>query len=1220
MNKVAAASEARRRFEAMRAAFDIHQKEAGLDGLPNVEADNGFRVPPAPYPGLRSFTAQEGGIFFGRERNVDEVRERLAHLNFAVLLGGSGSGKSSLIRAGLVPRLNSTKGIPGRSGNWYAAEFRPRLHPLGELVAALTNLVSSQFSDQGPSCADNSGHPDRSALSTRLRSQFDISSDIKDGHKGRSARAEALCASLFEFVEDELDRRDRAATHALRSGRPSLLLVVDQFEEVFRPEANADSEANELLDLLIATYAKLEREGSLSVERRSGLFVVITMRSEELHRCAEHPALRLNVEGKAINRSLADVINGSMYLLDLLDPEEDQSELREAIVGPARRVFADWGISLDPENVDAPFAPGVVDWLLEGANRLSVELKHRPDQLPLLQHALQSIWHGAMDDWRRKEELPPFEIRREHLQYGSLESSRLPYPDLVACLDFRANLTAREGIERLTRDVGGETDSTSLQTIGGELICSAFRALAQRDDRGNWARRFADPQLITQFLPTKALVQRLSFDNKVRAIHAVLSSFVNRGYLVAKDEYYDISHEALIRNWKQYQEWLRDPEEIAQALVRSVADLDPGRIEQSSDPDEELVGSLPSLVCATLEKALKQHELPETWVFEQVLPLVYRPGVSNRWRSTDPAEIVSHLGDLVDRAQSVRAKRQDERQRRERNRALAIGGSIIAVLALVGIFFIWQTTVARRSADINHAKSIALHAEDTLDHEGPAQSILIAMQASRARLQNIAEIEKVIYKSLRRLRERRRIQIAGPRTAAISPKGDVIAVLSQAGHVTFWKTTDGKMLGDYQLPLNVPTVRIYGLRWSPSGEQLAIGVEDELFLITPCSHSEIRVLFASCKQIGEQDRLQRFGRIEASAGPGKFSRDGESIITAFRETEARVWNIRTGDHIDLGVGTAYPSAVALSPDNRYAAVGTRQGEVKVFNLKTKETTSPRAPSDNTSGPITSLDFGGASDLLVVSSLYGQVWLLDVTNGKWESVKGQYGTPQQTAFSDDGKFIATTSSDGAIRLWQIDSLNHSAGEPDVLRGHGANVLSVQFDRGVSSIVSASFDNTVRLWSVAAALSPRVERRTFVSRGLPGTGSEWTPPKDSTGPVYSEGGFTVQAFNSLSGGFLALFDPMSSTEPVSVWGRHEKLQWSAVTIRRGDSSDRGIVSATLSNGETYSWTFFKSLEALTRFAEEQIPFEGDKRIQLNHNEYCKLGLTERLGQKACNIETD
>src|SRR6188474_577387 len=101
------------------------------------ELDENSCKPVNPYPGLRSFTPDEGTVFFGRERSVNEIRNRLADLHVAVVLGGSGSGKSSVVRAGLMPRLNSTKGIRGRPGNWYTAEFRPRTQPMEELIGAL---------------------------------------------------------------------------------------------------------------------------------------------------------------------------------------------------------------------------------------------------------------------------------------------------------------------------------------------------------------------------------------------------------------------------------------------------------------------------------------------------------------------------------------------------------------------------------------------------------------------------------------------------------------------------------------------------------------------------------------------------------------------------------------------------------------------------------------------------------------------------------------------------------------------------------------------------------------------------------------------------------------------------------------------------------------------------------------------------------------------------
>jgi hypothetical protein len=130
------------------------------------------------------------------------------------------------------------------------------------------------------------------------------------------------------------------------------------------------------------------------------------------------------------------------------------------------------------------------DWLLSGAGR---RLPHQPDQLPVLQHALQATWHAAMRRWSKDDFADPrLEIRLEDLpgQGDSVPS----VPDLSKCLQVRADKAAERARERFAKKAQATTAD------GETVLQAAFRALAHRDDRGNWARRFADIADIMTFL------------------------------------------------------------------------------------------------------------------------------------------------------------------------------------------------------------------------------------------------------------------------------------------------------------------------------------------------------------------------------------------------------------------------------------------------------------------------------------------------------------------------------------------------------------------------------------------------------------------------------------------------------------------------------------------------------------------------------------------------
>ncbi|HMZ01610.1 MAG TPA: hypothetical protein PLU79_18325, partial [Burkholderiaceae bacterium] len=94
-----------------------------------------FKPVERPYPGLRPFEAHEAEIFFGRERHTDRLLTILQRERFLAVIGPSGSGKSSLVRAGLLPGL--AMGSLGTGSDWRIALLRPGDRPMRSLAAAL---------------------------------------------------------------------------------------------------------------------------------------------------------------------------------------------------------------------------------------------------------------------------------------------------------------------------------------------------------------------------------------------------------------------------------------------------------------------------------------------------------------------------------------------------------------------------------------------------------------------------------------------------------------------------------------------------------------------------------------------------------------------------------------------------------------------------------------------------------------------------------------------------------------------------------------------------------------------------------------------------------------------------------------------------------------------------------------------------------------------------
>jgi regulator of protease activity HflC (stomatin/prohibitin superfamily)/energy-coupling factor transporter ATP-binding protein EcfA2 len=228
-----------------------------------------------PFPGLRPFELGEEHLFFGREGQSDELLTRLNRTRFLAVVGTSGSGKSSLVRAGLLPSLYSGL-MQNASSGWRVAIMRPGSAPMANLAAAL-----NQEDVFGVDPAS-----DDAIIRTAL-----TESTLRRGALG-----------LVEVTQQ-----------ARMEPHENLLVVVDQFEELFRFKTQAtqkpaaEDEAAAFVKLLL---------GAVN-QRAVPIYVVLTMRSDFLGDCAQF-------------RDLPETLNDSQYLI----PRLTREQLKSAIEGP----------------------------------------------------------------------------------------------------------------------------------------------------------------------------------------------------------------------------------------------------------------------------------------------------------------------------------------------------------------------------------------------------------------------------------------------------------------------------------------------------------------------------------------------------------------------------------------------------------------------------------------------------------------------------------------------------------------------------------------------------------------------------------------------------------------------------------------------------------------------------------------------------------------------
>ena len=276
-----------------------------------------------PFKGLLSFEETDADLFFGREQLTADLIAHLCEHPFLAVVGASGSGKSSVVKAGVIPVLKGAKQLaevtklPEGADRWEVHVITPAERPLKSLAVSLT----------------------RDSESVRATTTL-ISDLLADPH------------SLDLFVSKRLQRVDK----------PGLLLVVDQFEELFTGSHN-DKKAKQAREAFVANLLTTVAPHTAGPTR-----LIITLRADFYGRCFEYRDLRQTITQYQVNI-------GPM----------NRAELRQAMEMPSQQAGYQWeaglvAVLLQEVGADGPNEPEL------GA-------------LPLLSHALLETWKRRDGRW-----------------------------------------------------------------------------------------------------------------------------------------------------------------------------------------------------------------------------------------------------------------------------------------------------------------------------------------------------------------------------------------------------------------------------------------------------------------------------------------------------------------------------------------------------------------------------------------------------------------------------------------------------------------------------------------------------------------------------------------------------------------------------------------------------------------------------------------------------
>lgn len=993
-----------------------------------------------PYRGLFAFGEKDAEFFFGRENFTDMLVEAVHHQSLIAVIGSSGSGKSSVVFAGLVKHLRDTN-------NWHIVDFRPGSRPFFSLATALVSQEESHLN-----------------RTDRLRCTRNLAKDLKQYENG-----------LLDVVEDIL-REDP---------RKHLLLIADQFEELYTISKDLQ-ERKAFLDRLLEVINNCRNFSFVITLRADFLGQALSYRpfadalqyadlklgpmtNQELQAAVEKPAalLRVTIEQGLTERILSAVSAepGDLPLLEFaltqLWEKQQDAQLTHAAyekIGGVEAALACYAQEVynQLEIKQKKRAQQIFIQLVhpgqgaEDTRRVATRAEVGDENWDLVSHLADArLVVTGYDD---KTSLETVEIVHEALirNWGQLQEWMQQDRDFRYWQEqLRAAMRTWESSDK---DEGGllrgkpltdalywhEKRLAQLSLAERNFIELSLELRSRESKKQKRRQKFtilglSGGLIIALSLAGVAWWQwQNSLESEIKALSASSEALLN------SNQYFDALI-ASIKGANRIQKIFRvHPQtriQLVETLFQAVSFAkEHNRLENHQDRVKDIVFSPASgqsdsisntIVTASRDRTIKLWNKQG----KEINTLQGHQGdVNSVSFSPDGNIIASGSTDKTAKLWDKNGKliyTLTGHQGEINSTSFSPDGNTIATAS-------WDKTVKLWSKDGNKITTLEGHKDGVfgVSFSPDGNTIATASGDGTIKLWNKEGKElKTLYGHK-----------GGVNCVIFSPDGSTIATAGWDKTIKLWNK-EGRLIRSF--PAHDDTIN--KISFSPVSVSTPYGFGK---IIASASSDNTAKLWSINGQL--IDVFSGHGKVVSSVA---FSPDAKQIATASWDKTVKLWKInRQKVHVTRG-HEKLVFRVVFSPDGNSIASASWDKTVNLWDRHGKYVTTLRGHTEQ----VNDVSFSPDGKIIATGSGDKTVRLWDRDGNLLETLTGHQDMVWNVSFSPDGNTIATASGDSTVRLW-----NQKFKEVKVLRGHESGVNSVKFSPDGKTIATGSWDNTVKLW--------------------------------------------------------------------------------------------------------------------------------------------------------------